>query len=201
VKIPLLDRLFLLLSVFLAAYQVAVGIDGLENGAVLAYTVAFGVLLVADLLMLLLGLEILDSPVVVIVSTILPLALAFGLVWEYLPQRRLVSAALTAAGFCAVVLTRSLSMRGKLPVFILALVHGAAGLTIFLLPSVLAANGSSRPGFALVGLGGALVGCGGLLLSFLKAGKPILPRALILRILPGLLFIATIAFVAGFALR
>jgi hypothetical protein len=73
-------------------------------------------------------------------------------------------------------------------------------MIIFLLPSVLAAQGVTRPGFALVGLGGALIGLGGLLLSFLKAGKPILPRTTILRILPALLLLMTAAFVAGFAL-
>jgi hypothetical protein len=53
-------------------------------------------------------------------------------------------------------------------------------------------------GFALVGVGGALIGVGGLLLAFLKAGKPILPQNTILTVLPGLLLLMTICFVAGF---
>ena len=73
-------------------------------------------------------------------------------------------------------------------------------MVIFLLPSILAADGTARPGFALVGLGGALIGIGGLLLSFLKAGRPILPRETILRVLPGLLLLMTLAFVLGFVL-
>jgi hypothetical protein len=97
-------------------------------------------------------------------------------------------------------LTRSLPLKGKLPIIVLAIVHGISGMVIFLLPSVLAAQGVTRPSFALVGLGGALIGLGGLLLSFLKAGKPILPRTTILRILPALLLLMTAAFVAGFAL-
>jgi hypothetical protein len=47
-------------------------------------------------------------------------------------------------------------------------------------------------------LGGALIGIGGLLLSFLKAGKPILTRQTILSVLPSLLLLMTAAFVAGF---
>ena len=35
------------------------------------------------------------------------------------------------------------------------MVHGIAGMTIFLLPSVLAANGTMQPSFPLVSLGGA----------------------------------------------
>jgi len=79
-------------------------------------------------------------------------------------------------------------------------VHGIAGLTIFLLLILLALQAAVRPAFSLVGIGDALIGLGGLALSFLKAGKPILPRETILKILPGLLLLMTAAFVAGFAL-
>jgi hypothetical protein len=37
-------------------------------------------------------------------------------------------------------------------------------------------------------------------LALLKAGKPLLSRATILKVLPGLLLLMTAAFVAGFAL-
>ena len=97
------------------------------------------------------------------------------------------------------VITRTLPMPGKFQIFVIALVHGVAGLTIFLLPSILASNGSMRPGFALVGLGGALIGILGLLLSFLKTGRPIFPRETIHKVLPGLLTLMTACFVAGFA--
>ena len=80
----------------------------------------------------------------------------------------------------------------------LALVHGVAGLTIFLLPIFLVLQGTVNPAFTLVGIGGALIGIGGLLLSFLKMGKPILSRETILKILPGLLLLMTFCFVAGF---
>ncbi|MCC6601918.1 MAG: hypothetical protein IT327_01845 [Anaerolineae bacterium] len=81
----------------------------------------------------------------------------------------------------------------------LAFVHGIAGLIIFILPIVLGANQAVPWGFALVGVGGALIGLGGLLLSFLKAGRPVLPQETILIVLPGLLFLMTAAFVAGFS--
>jgi hypothetical protein len=199
-KISRLDRVLLLIASLLAAYHVAVGINGLGNVPMIAYTVAFGVLLVAGLLVLILGFEILDSPVVVIVSTIIPLSLSLGLVWEHLENWRSPYLGFVFVGFLAILITRSLPMPRKLATIILALVHGIAGLVIFLLPSILAANGTMKPGFALVGLGGALIGIGGLLLSFLKTGKPILPKETILRILPGLLLLMTAAFVTGFML-
>lgn len=199
-KLSFVDRIFVLGMALLAAFQVAVGIDGLGAVPIMSYTVAFGALLVAGLLMLILGLEALDSPAVVIVATVIPLALSLGLVWQYLPGWQVGYMVFSVAGFLAVVVTRALPVPGKLPVGVTAVTHGVAGMIIFLLPSILAAQGVVRPGFALVGLGGALIGLGGLLLSFMRAGKPIVPHATILRLLPALLFLMTLAFVGGFML-
>jgi hypothetical protein len=198
-KITPLDRILLLLTSLLAAWQVAVGVNGVDTLPMIAYSVGFGVLLVAGLLLIILGWDALDSQVVIIISTIIPLSLSLGLVWEHLPAYRPFYLAFTILGFLAVIITRSLSIQGKLPVLVLAIVHGIAGMTIFLLPIIWAFTGRTTFGFALVGLGGALIGLGGLLLSFLRAGKPILSKAIILRILPGLLLLTTAAFVAGFA--
>ncbi len=195
------DQLLLLTTVLIAAYQVAVGIDGLSRLPITAYTIGFGVLLVAGLLMIILGFEVLDSPLVVIASTVIPLSLSLGLVWEYVATWRSLYLIFVLLGFLAVVLTRSLPVAQRWQTLVLAMVHGVSGLVIFLLPLVLAFEGQVLPGFALVGLGGGLIGLGGLLLSFLKIGKPILPRETIFRILPGLLLLMTAAFVAGFAFR
>jgi hypothetical protein len=197
-RITILDRILLLLTGLLAAWQVSVGINNAETLPMIAYMVGFGVLLVAGLLIIILGFDVLDSPVVVIVSTIIPLSLSLGLVWQHLAAWQTFYLVFAIAGFLAILLTRLLPVKGKLPTILLAVIHGVAGMIIFLLPSILAANGTTRPGFALVGLGGALIGIGGLLLSFLKAGRPIVPRATIIRILPGLLLLMTAAFVAGF---
>jgi len=103
-------------------------------------------------------------------------------------------------GFIAIAITR-FSVTSKIATIILAVVHGIAGLIIFLLPISLSFQGAMPAGFALVGLGGAVIGLGGLLLAFLKAGKPILSQKTILTLLPGLLFLMTAAFVCGFSFR
>ena len=69
-------------------------------------------------------------------------------------------------------------------------------MVVFLLPSVLSAEGITRPGFAFVAMGGALIGLAGLLLYFLKAGRPIVSRQTILRILPVIFLLMTVAFLA-----
>ncbi len=192
------DRVLLLLTGILAAYQVAVGIDDFDTLPIIAYTIGFGVLLVAGLLIFILGFDVLDSPIVVIVSTIIPLSLSLGLVWQHLASFRTSYLLFAIISFLAVILTRAIPMQNKLPIIVLAVTHGIAGLTIFLLPILFSLQGKAQPLYTLVGLGGALIGIGGLLLSFLKAGRPILSRETILKVLPGLLFLMTLCFVIGF---
>ncbi len=193
------DRVLLLGTCLLAAYQVVIGVEGLNTLSMISYTIAFGVLLVAALLMIILGFGALDTPVVAIVATVIPFGLSLGLVWEYLPRWRFPYLLFVVVGFLAIVITR-LTKLGRLASWVLALVHGVAGLVIFLLPIALSLTGQVGAGFALVGVGGALIGLGGLLLTFLRVGRPMLPQAVILKILPGLLLLTTAAFVLGFAL-
>lgn len=199
-KMSALDRILILATGLLAAYQIVVGIDDLSTGPIVAYTIAFGVLLVALLLLIILGFEALDSPVVVVVSTIIPLSLSLGLVWEHLASLRLPYLLFTIVGFGAVVFTRSAPVpaENRMPTFVIAVVHGISGIIIFLLPIIISAQEQVGPAFSLVGVGGALIGIGGLLLSFLRAGKPIFSKGTTLKVMPGLLLLMTICFVAGF---
>ncbi|MEK6753733.1 MAG: hypothetical protein AABZ00_15865 [Chloroflexota bacterium] len=197
-KLSSLDRILLLSSALLASYQVSVGIDGFTALPIIAYTIAFGVILIACLLIFILGFDVLDSPIVIVISTIIPLGLATGLTWQHLASLRTVYLIFTIISFLAVILTRSIPMPNKLPVITIAVTHGIAGMTIFLLPIILSFQGQMKPLFSLVGVGGALIGIGGLLLSFLKTGKPILSRETIMRLFPILLLLTTALFVAGF---
>lgn len=200
-RIAILDRLLLLLTSLLAAWQVAVGIDGAEALPLIAYTTGFGVLLVAGLLIIILGWEALESPAVVILSTIIPLSLSLGLVWEHLVSLRLVYLIFAACGFLAIIITRLVGIHNQMPAWVLTVVHGLAGMTIFVLPLLRVITGEAKPAFALVGIGGGILGLEGLLLSFLKIGKPLLPKATILKFMPGVLCLTTAAFILGFSAR
>lgn len=193
-----LQRLFLLLSGLLAAYQIAIGIEGLHTLPLVTYTIAFGALLISTLLLIILGFDVLDSPQVVIVATIIPLSMSLGMVWQFAPPYRVTYLAFSILGFLLVVITRLIAV-GLVATISLALVHGVAGMVITFLPLALVLQGFVPTGFILVGLGGAMISLGGLLLSFLKTGRPILSRQAILKILPGLLLLMSAAFVAGFA--
>ncbi|MBN2677737.1 MAG: hypothetical protein JXR32_06695, partial [Anaerolineaceae bacterium] len=106
------DRVLLLLTAMLASYQVVVGIEGLGELSILAFTIAFGVMLVAALLLIILGFDALGSPWVVILATIIPLGLSSGLVAEYLPEGLRGFAIFALAGLTGVILTR-LSFAGR----------------------------------------------------------------------------------------
>ena len=190
-----LDRILLLITALLASYQVVEGIAGLSSMAIACYTI--GVIVIASLMTIIFGFEVLDSPFVVIASTLIPLSLALGLVAQFFRPILIPYGIFTVVGFLAIAVTRFTRLR-KLRVLTLAVVHGVAGLTIFFLPIVLSIQSEVPGGFAWVGIGGMLIGLGGLLLSFLKAGKPLLSRERILAIYPGLLLLTTAAFVAGF---
>jgi len=146
-----------------------------------------------------LGFEVLDAPAIVIISTLIPLSLATGLVWELLTPYRTLYLVFAILSFISVTITRTIPMKGKLPTILLVVVHGIAGMTIFLLPIILAVTGKAPLEFALVGVGGALIGMGGMLFSLLKVGKPVLSKVNILKVLPGLLFLMTACFVVGFS--
>ena len=174
--------------------------DGLEPLSIWFYTISFGTLLIAGLLLIILGFEGLESQAVVIVSALIPLSLSLGLVSEHLVEYTIPYLVFCLVGFIAIAITR-FSVTDIIATIVLAVVHGISGLIVFLLPIFLSIQGAMPVGFALVGIGGAVIGLGGLLLVFLKAGKPILSQKTILTLLPGLLFLMTAAFVSGLSFR
>ena len=171
-KITILDRILLLLTCLLAAWQVAMGINSAETLSLIGYTIGFGVLLVAGLLLIIFGFDVLDSPAVVIISTIIPLSLSLGLVWEHLSSFRVFYLIFVIIGFLTILITRIFPMRNKLPVIILASVHGVAGCDDF--PS------SGHPGFfrfgtpffRLGGFGRGINRCWWLVVVVSSNGKP-----------------------------
>ena len=200
-KVSPFDRLLFLMTALLASYQIAVGIEGLGSIPVLAYTIGFGALLVSGLLILILGLEVLQSPIVVLVATLIPLSLAWGMVWEYLPEWRSFYVTYVIVGFLAIGLTRFTKTPRQIAILILALVHGVAGMTIFLLPLGMVAAQRSGFGFVLVSLGGALIGLMGLILFFLRMGSKGFSQEKLLKAFSLLFLVITVTYVLGFNWR
>ena len=196
IQITVLDRLLLLATGLLAAYELAVGIDGIDSLATLCYSIAFGVLLLSGLLIIIFGFEILDNSIVVRVAALIPLGLALGLIAQYFPSYALAYAIFAVVGWLAIAGTRRWGSN-KLATLTLAIVHGVAGLTIVLVPIALTWQGVTDPSFLWVTVGGILISGGGMLLGWLRVGYPPIPARSILAALPGLLLASTAAFVIG----
>lgn len=199
-KLSIPDRILLLGTAFLSGYQIAFGIEGLSAAVVFFYTISFGILLVGSILLIIQGFEALESPFVIVVAALIPLGISLGLVWQFLPEYRIVYLALAILGFIGIFGTRY-RFPGKLAAIAVSLTHGIAGLLIFVLPIVLSMQKKTPYGFMFVGLGGALFGIGGLSFSFLRTGKPLLSSSRIFKLLPALLLFMTLSYVVGMRAR
>lgn len=183
----------------MAAYEIVVGIEGLNSISVWAYTAAFGVLIVASLLLIIYGFDILESQLVVIIAAIIPLGFSLALITEYLPQSSSAYLVFVVVGFLAIIGTRTFASP-RAATIVLSIVHGISGLVIFVLPIALTLAGTTPLSFLFISLGGALIGIGGLMLAFLKSGKPLLPSEKIFKLLPWLLLLMTTSFALGLGL-
>jgi hypothetical protein len=195
-EISILDRILLVVTAVLAGYQVVVGVEGLESSVVIFYTIGFGVLLIASLMLIILGYEALDSPIVIVVAAILPLSISIGLVWQFFQEYKVWYLVFALVGLLTIVITQY-QFPGRPATIILSLVHGTAGLLIITLPFVLSIQGRTNYGFMLVGLGGALFSIGGLSFAFLRAGRRVASTNTIFRLLPTLLTLMTLSYVIG----
>jgi len=162
------------------------------------YMISFGVLLVAGLLLIAFGYEALASPLVVIVSVLIPVGLSLGLVAELWPKCEKAYLPFALLGLIAIAITRFTGPAG-LATTVLVIVHSVAGLLIFLIPILAVKQGKAPGGFIAVTVGGALIGAGGMALAFLKTGRQLLffSETLVFTILAPLLLLMALAFTWG----
>ena len=159
------------------------------------YMLGFGVLLVSGLLLIFFGWDILASPYVLTVATLIPLGISMGLMNQFRPKYKKIYSWFALVGLLAIAVTSIGGMALKsvaVPVF-----HGVAGLIIFGLPLYKCLVEKNAPkGFGMVGLGGALIGLGGIALAFLVSDSQFLffSAEFVFMILAPLLLLITLAF-------
>lgn len=160
------------------------------------YMLGFGVLLVSGLLLIFLGWNILDSPYVLTVASLIPLGISLGIANEYYPRWKKAYAWFALVGFLGIAVS-AIGNLETLKTIAVPLFHGVAGFVIFLGPFF--AKGAPK-GFWWVGIGGTLIGIGGIALAFLTAGTQLLffSQKIVLQILAPLLLLMTLAFTLGF---
>jgi hypothetical protein len=160
------------------------------------YMMAFLVLLVSGLLLIFLGMDILKSPYVLTVASLIPLGISMGIIEEYFPKYKRPFKWFALVGFLAIAISAIAGVevlrKISVPVF-----HGVAGLVIFLGPILVS---KAPKGFWWVGIGGVLIGLGGLALMFISLDSQLLffSPSFVLLILSPLLLLMTLAFTWGF---
>lgn len=194
------DIVFLLLTGLLAAYLCWYFIQRYQlNKALhnLYYLIGFAVLLVSGLLLIFLGMDILASPYVLTVASLIPLGISMGLAEEYFPKWKTAFKWFAAIGFLAIAVT-SIGGMDSLKKVAIPLFHGVSGLIIFIGPFYVK---SAPKGFWWVGIGGLLIGLGGIALAFITMGKQLLffSPDFVSLILTPLLFLMSGAYALGFA--
>jgi hypothetical protein len=162
----------------------------------LYYAMGFLVLLISGLLLIFLGLDILASPYVLTVASLIPLGISMGIVEEYYPQYKRPYKWFALIGFLAIAIS-AIAGIDTLKKISVPLFHGVAGLVIFLGPFF--AKGAPK-GFWWVGIGGLLIGLGGIALAFISVGAQLLffSPEFVMTILTPLLLLMTLAFTYGF---
>jgi hypothetical protein len=195
----LLDQIILLVTGLLAIYLLwrFYGRYREERGLYdVYYMLGFAVLLVSGLLLIFLGWDILKSPYVLTVASLIPLGISLGVANQYYSSWKKIYAWFALLGILAIAIS-SIAGLDTLKKIAVPVFHGVAGFVIFLGPFF--AKDAAR-GFWWVGIGGALISIGGIALAFLTADSQLLffSQELVLQILAPLLLLMTLAFTLGF---
>ena len=196
IKISVLNRIIFLLIGHVAGYKVVGGMQPYSELTTFYYTIAFGMLVLASILLMLLGFEILRNDSVLIFAALIPVGLSLGMINQYLPQVHNIYLGICIIGMASVTLSRYFGSE-KLAVIVISLVHGIAGVLVIWMPLVLVLNGTKDLLTLLISVGGIIIGGEGLLLAFLKMGKPLIRAEKLYAFFPTVLFFASAAFVIG----
>ncbi|MFC2065234.1 hypothetical protein ACFLXB_09095 [Chloroflexota bacterium] len=194
-----LDNLFLLLTGLVCMYLLArfyVRWGKEKNTYDIYYMMGFLVLLVSGLLLIFLGLDILQSPYVLTVASLIPLGISIGLMEQFFPKYKKLYKWFALLGFLAIAYSAIAGVDSMKKISV-PLFHGVAGLIIFLGPFL---TRKAPKGFWWVGIGGVLIGLGGIALAFISLGAQLLffSPEFVMTILTPLLLLMSLAFAYGF---
>jgi len=195
-KTSVIDKFCLLFILLIASYEVVKGMGDYDNTAILFFTIGFGVIIIASLLILIFNFEILTNRFVIVAAALIPISFAIAIVRIFYSEYYTYYLIFGIISFFLILITRF--TRGKtLSILSIIIGHGTAGLIIVFLPFILFISGNPKFNLLSISMGGALIGMGGGLLAFLKTGKPILSEKTIFTILLPILFLMTLFFALG----
>ena len=202
VEMTVFDRLFLLATGLLAIYLIYyffVRAKKENNLYDKYYLLGIVVLLVSGLLLIFFGWDILASPYVLTVASLIPLGISLGIANQFYPQWKKAFSWFALIGILAIGVTSIFDL--SLKKLAVPLFHGVAGMIIFLGPIFSSQKKKAPKDFWWVGVGGVLIGLGGIALGFLSLDRQLLffSNEFVFNIRAPLLFFMTLAFTWGFS--
>lgn len=192
----MINRLFLLLIAIIAGKQIVIGIDSYQSLSIVYFTLSFGIIVVAAILMLVSDVRIIENEYAALFATTLPLGFSLGLLAEFNRAVHLPYLSLLVVLFIGVVAYRMKGSDQKANRMQIAL-HGLSGMILFLYPVLLIFENAVTVNFLWISVGTGLVAVGGMSLGFLKSGHPILSKVTIYKVFPGIFLIMTVAYSLG----
>jgi hypothetical protein len=195
-KISISDRIIFLITAHIAGIKI---VSGMEHHSVLstsAYTIAFGVLVLASIMLLLFGFILLENPFMPVISTLIPMMLSLGLVQDHIPGM-IKSYTLLISVLYLISIYARFRATPKTAALVLAIVHGVSGLLLVVMPLVLYFVYGLPARILFIGLAGLVIGVEGSLLAVQKLNFIKIDQNRILAFLPGMVLISTAGFVAG----
>lgn len=195
-KTSVFDKICLLFILLVASYEVVKGMKNYDNLSILFFTIGFGVIIIASLLILIFNFEILTNRFVIVAAALIPMSFAIAIVKTYYSKYYSYYMIFALISFLLIIITR-FTKEKILSVLSIIIGHGIAGLIIVFLPFIMFISGKADSNLLFISIGGALIGIGGGSLAFLKAGKPILSEKTIFTILLPILFLTTLFFALG----
>ena len=199
----ILDQIILLLTGLTAVYLIYRFIEAIKLSTdkpkyFYHYIVSMAVLFVSGVLVILFDFAVLARPEIKVVATLIPFALATGLMCQFYQKYAKFYVMFLMLGFILLALMNYGVIGTKIiyPIF-----HSIAGLTIFFIPIIAVNNKTADKGFLWVTVGGTLIGIGGIALAFLGAGKPLLgifTAEVVFTILSPILLLMVLSYTMGF---
>jgi len=190
------ERVILLGVAIIAGFEIVSGIEGLGTIPIAYYTFSYGIFLISAILMILMGVDIIEHDVAALAASLLPLGFSMGMVGEHLLEYHLLYSSLISILYAGLAIQK-LRQQDKTALLFQIALHGISGLVLFIMPIVLLIQGEVKPAFLGVSVGTGLIAVGGMALAFLKSGKPLLTKAQIYSIFPGVLLLAVVAYAIG----
>ena len=195
-KMSVINRIVFLCTAIVSGFMVISGMGPYSELTTFYFTVAFGMLVLASILLMLLGFEILENNSVLVLSALIPVGMSLGMVNQYLPQFHRFYLWFSVAALLAIILTRLVKSK-IVSIIAIGLVHGISGSFVFFLPILLVFGNGYTAVMLLIPVGGLIIGITGMLLGMLKGGKQLFEPSKFFDMFPKALLLATLAFVSG----